>query len=269
MSHLSPCDVMMKILFIGDIVGSPGRDVVAKHIPAMKTSGEVDVVIANAENAAGGSGITEKIAKELFAAGCDVLTLGDHAWDKREVYSYLTAETRIIRPANFAPLAPGRGHCIIETSRGVTIGVISLLGRTFIKYPADCPFRTLDGILKDMRDVTPNIILDMHAEATSEKVAMGWYADGRVSAVLGTHTHIQTADEKILPKGTAFMTDVGMTGPYDSVIGQVKERIIERYVTGLPNKFEVAASPATLCGAIVEIDEMTGKSERIVRIQRV
>ena len=259
----------MKILFVGDIVGSPGRDVFAKYIPVMKSSGEVDVVIANAENAAGGSGITEKIAKELFAQGCDVIALGDHVWDKREVYPYLSAEMRILRPANFAPEAPGHGSCLIETKSGIKIGVIVLLGRTFIKYSTDCPFRTLDRIYKELRQKTPNIILDMHAEATSEKVAMGWYADGRLSAVLGTHTHIQTADEKILPQGTAFITDVGMTGPYDSVIGQMKERIIERYVTGLPNKFEVATGAATLCGVIVDIDETTGKARGIERIQKL
>ncbi len=259
----------MKIFFIGDIVGSPGRDVFAKYIPAMKASGAVDVVIANAENAAGGSGITEKIAKELFAQGCDVITLGDHAWDKREVYSYLSAELRILRPANFPPEAPGHGSCLIETSSGIKIGVVVLLGRTFIKYPTDCPFRTLDKIFKELRQVTPHIIVDMHAEATSEKVAMGWYADGRVSAVLGTHTHIQTADEKILPQGTAFITDVGMTGPYDSVIGQMKERIVDRYLTSLPNKFEVATGAGTLCGVILDMDEITGKARAIERVQKL
>lgn len=257
----------MKILFIGDIVGSPGREAFAKHVPGMKASGEVDGVIANAENAAGGSGIIEKVARELFAQGCDVITLGDHAWDKREVYPYLATEGRMLRPANFPPGTPGKGSCVVEI-KGVKIGVITLLGRVFIKYSTDCPFRTLDVLVNELRQQTPNIIVDMHAEATSEKVAIGWYADGRVSAVLGTHTHIQTADEKILPKGTAFITDVGMTGPYDSVIGQIKERIIERYLTGLPNKFEVANTPATLCGVIVDIDERTGKARSIQRVQR-
>lgn len=259
----------MKILFIGDIVGASGREVVAKYVPAMKASGEADVVIANAENVAGGSGITEKIAVDLFALGCDVLTLGDHVWDKRETYSYLQTEPRILRPANFPPEAPGRGSCIIETKAGVKIGVLTLLGRTFIKYHTDCPFRAFDRIYQDLRQTTPIIFVDMHAEATSEKVAMGWYADGRASAVLGTHTHIQTADEKILPQGTAYITDVGMSGPYDSVIGQIKERIIERYLTSMPNKFEVAKTEGTLCGVIVDVDEATGKARTISRIQRM
>ncbi|MBF0122744.1 MAG: TIGR00282 family metallophosphoesterase [Candidatus Omnitrophica bacterium] len=259
----------MKVFFIGDIVGSSGRDVFEKHIPAMKASGEVDVVVANAENAAGGSGITERIAKELFGQGCDVITLGDHVWDKREVYPYLNEETRILRPANFSPQAPGHGSCVIEIKSGIRVGVMVLLGRTFIKYPTDCPFLALDRLFKELRQLTPNIIVDIHAEATSEKVAMGWYADGRVSAVLGTHTHIQTADEKILPQGTAYITDVGMTGPYDSVIGQMKERIVERYLTGLPNKFEVAAGVATLCGVIIDIDETTGKARGIERVQKL
>jgi 2',3'-cyclic-nucleotide 2'-phosphodiesterase len=256
----------MKILFVGDIVGNPGRAVFLKHVPAMRKNGSVDVVIANAENAAGGSGITETVAREIFAAGCDVITLGDHAWDKKDVYPYLNVTANIVRPANFPAQAPGRGVCVIDVG-GVRVAVISLLGRTYMKYMTDCPFRTLDGILGGIGDVK-TILIDMHAEATSEKVTMGWYADGRVSAVLGTHTHIQTADEKILPQGTAFITDAGMTGPYDSVIGQIKERIIERYLTGLPNKFEVAASPATLCGVIIDVDTVTGKSRSIERIQK-
>jgi metallophosphoesterase (TIGR00282 family) len=258
----------MKILFIGDIVGSPGREVFAKHVPGMKARGEADVVIANAENAAGGSGITEKIAEELFSCGCDVVTLGDHVWDKREVYPYLEKTPRILRPANFLKDAPGRGVCIIDGPGGVKVGVVVLLGRTFIKYIPDCPFRTLDALLPELKAQTNIIIVDMHAEATSEKIAMGRYADGRVSAVLGTHTHVPTADEIVLPNGTAYITDVGMAGPYDSVIGQVKERIIERYLTGLPNKFEVASGAATLCGALVDIDEKTGRARSIVRVKK-
>jgi metallophosphoesterase (TIGR00282 family) len=256
----------MKILFIGDIVGNPGREAVAKHIPAMRKNGEVDAVVVNGENAAGGSGITETVARELFSFGCDVITLGDHAWDKRDAYPYLNSEAHIVRPANFPSEAPGRGMCVIEV-KGVKIAVIALLGRTYMKYLTNCPFRTLDAVLGSLAGVKV-VLVDMHAEATSEKVAMGWHADGRVSAVLGTHTHIQTADEKLLPKGTAYITDVGMTGPYDSVIGQIKERIVERYLTGLPNKFEVVASKATLCGALVDIDENTGLARSITRIQK-
>ena len=256
----------MKILFLGDIVGNPVREAVAKHVPAMRKSGEVDVVVVNAENAAGGAGITENVARELFSFGCDVLTLGDHAWDKRDTYPYLNSEAHIVRPANFPSEAPGRGVCVIEI-KGVKIAVIALLGRTYMKHLLNCPFRTLDTVLGGLAGIKV-ILVDMHAEATSEKVTMGWYADGRVSAVLGTHTHIQTADEKILREGTAYITDVGMTGPYDSVIGQIKERIIERYLTGLPHKFEVAPSKATLCGVVVDVDEATGHARGIVRIQK-
>lgn len=256
----------MKILFLGDIVGNPGREAVARHVPAMRKNGEVDVVVANGENAAGGSGITENVARELFSFGCDVITLGDHVWDKREVYPYLNSEAHLVRPANFSAEAPGRGACVIDV-KGVKVAVIALMGRTYMKYLLNCPFRALDTVLAGLGGVNV-VLIDMHAEATSEKVAMGWYADGRVSAVFGTHTHIQTADEKILPKGTAYITDVGMTGPYDSVIGQIKERIIERYLTGLPNKFEVAAQPATLCGVVVDVDEDTGRARRIERVQK-
>ncbi|MFH0754327.1 MAG: TIGR00282 family metallophosphoesterase [Candidatus Omnitrophota bacterium] len=256
----------MKILFLGDIVGNSGREAFAKHVPGMRRNDGVDVVIANAENAAGGSGITENVARELFSFGCDVITLGDHVWDKREVYYFLNASGNIVRPANFVSQAPGRGVCVIEV-KGVRIAVVTLLGRTFMKYLTDCPFRALDAVLGNLTGVQV-VVVDMHAEATSEKVAMGWYADGRVSAVLGTHTHIQTADEKILPKGTAYITDAGMTGPYDSVIGQIKERIIDRYLTGMPNKFEVSSTPATLCGVIVDVDPATGRALSIVRVQK-
>lgn len=258
----------MKVFFVGDIVGNPGRDVFMRLIPGMKASGEADVVVANAENAAGGSGLTQKIAEELFSCGCDVITLGDHVWDKKDFLPFLAAHPKILRPANYYQLAPGKGFCLIELSGGIKLGVIVLTGRTFMKYAADCPFAALDRSIEALNAHTALIVVDMHAEATSEKVAMGWYADGRVSAVLGTHTHIQTADERILPKGTAYITDAGMTGPYDSVIGQVKEIIIERYVTGLPNKFQVADTVATLCGVIVDVDEVTGKARSIVRVQR-
>lgn len=258
----------MKVLFVGDIVGTPGRAVFSALVSRMKASGEVDFVIANAENAAAGSGITEKIAREIFDGGCDVITLGDHVWDKRELYPYLAETKTMLRPANFTPEAPGRGFCVVEGPRGVQIGVVCLLGRTFMKYMAACPFKTLDSVLVEMTPAVKVIVVDMHAEATSEKITMGWFADGKVSAVLGTHTHIPTADEVVLPKGTAYITDVGMTGPYDSVIGQKKELILERYLTGLPNKFEVALGDGTLCGALVDIDEATGCARSIVRVRR-
>ena len=256
----------MKILFLGDIVGNPGREIFAKHVPAMRRSGAGDFVIAKAENAAGGSGLTESVARELFSFGCDVITLGDHVWDKREVYPYLNSAPNVVRPANFSSEAPGRGMCVVDVN-GTRVAVVTLMGRTFMKYLVNCPFRALDMLLGDMT-AARIVIVDMHAEATSEKIAMGWYADGRVSAVLGTHTHIQTADEHILPGGTAYITDAGMTGPYDSVIGQVKERIIERYLTGLPNKFEVATGQAMLCGVVMDVDEATGRARSIVRVQK-
>ncbi len=259
----------MKILFVGDIVGEPGRVVFGKAAALMKARGEVDMIIANAENVAGGSGITDKIAREIFAAGCDVITLGDHVWDKRDVFPYLNSEARVIRPANFPAEAPGHGSCVITTPSGVRVGVIVLLGRTFMKYLTDCPFHALDREVQKMKaDGVKTVLVDMHAEATSEKVAMGVYADGRVSAVLGTHTHIQTADEQILSGGTAYITDTGMTGPYDSVIGTQKELIVARYLTGLPNKFEVAKGPGTLCGVIVDIDDATGRACAITRVQK-
>lgn len=255
-------------MFIGDIVGMPGREVFKRVVPGMKARGEADFVIANAENAAAGSGITEKIAEELFGCGCDVITLGDHVWDKREVYPFLAKNSRVVRPANYVKEAPGQGVCVVEAPGGVKVGVVMLVGRTFMKYMADCPFRTLDALLPSLAEQTSLIVVDMHAETTSEKVSMGWYADGRVSALLGTHTHIQTADEVVLPKGTAYITDAGMTGPYDSVIGQKKELIIERYLTGMPVKFEVAEGAATLCGVLVEVDARTGKASSIVRVRR-
>ncbi len=258
----------MKVLFVGDIVGTPGRAVFAATVPRMKAAGEVDFVIANAENAAAGSGITEKIAREIFDNGCDVITLGDHVWDKKELYPYLISEKAMIRPANCTPEAPGRGYCVVDGPKGIKIGVVCLLGRTFMKYMVECPFKTLDKVLAEITNAVKVVVVDMHAEATSEKITMGWFADGRVSAVLGTHTHIPTADETVLPQGTAYITDVGMTGPYDSVIGQKKELILERYLTGLPNKFEVALGSGTLCGALVDIDEKTGHARSIVRIRR-
>lgn len=256
----------MKILCIGDIVGKPGRDAVLAHVPQLKASGKIDFVVANAENAAAGNGITEKLAKELFSAGCDVLTLGDHVWDKKDLYPYLKETPMIIRPINFSPEAPGHGVCVIETSQGIKVGVVCLLGRTFMKYSTDCPFRAIDKVLSNEFKQISVIVVDIHAEATSEKITMGYFLDGKVSVVFGTHTHVQTADETILSKGTAYITDVGMTGPRDSVIGQKKELILERYWTGLPQKFEVADNQAILSGIIIDIDEQTGKAREIKRV---
>lgn len=258
----------MNILCVGDIVGEPGREVLENSLPKLAREFNLDAVIVNAENSAGGFGLTAKIADDLLAIGCDCLTLGDHTWDKREMTDYLVNTSRVIRPANFPQGAPGQGWSIIRTKSGTKIGVINLLGRVFMRYNVDCPFKALKSIVETIRKETKIIIVDMHAEATSEKVAIGFYIDGEVSAVVGTHTHIQTADEKILPKGTAYITDLGMTGPYHSVIGQKKEYIIERFLTSLPNKFEVATEDVVLCGAVIEIDDMTGLAKKITRIQK-
>jgi metallophosphoesterase (TIGR00282 family) len=258
----------MNILCIGDIVGRPGLEALAKVLPLVKKEHAVDFIIVNGENAAQGSGILPKHADEIFALGADVITLGDHTWDKKEICDYLDKDPRIIRPANFPEGAPGRGWTIVESSKGVKVGVINLLGRSFMRYNVDCPFKKADEAHRAIAAVTPIMVLDMHAETTSEKVAMGHYVNGRFSAVFGTHTHIQTADEKILSEETAYITDLGMSGPYDSVIGQTKERILKRFLTSLPQKFEVAEAPATLCGAVISVNPKTGRAERIVRLQQ-
>lgn len=258
----------MKILFIGDIVGNPGREAAAKLIPRLKEEFGIEMVVANAENAAGGAGLTPGIADELFKAGCDVLTTGDHIWDRREISDYLNANPFLLRPANFPEGAPGKGWCIFKGSSGVNVAVINLEGRVFMRYQIDCPFKAAKNILEQLRDKAGIILVDMHAEATSEKMAMGYFLDGVVSAVVGTHTHIQTADEKILSGGTAYITDLGMAGPYDSVIGQRKEKIIERFISGMPTRFEVASGDVRLCGVVFDIDDKSGKAKAVVRIQR-
>lgn len=253
---------------IGDIVGKPGRTAVHQLLPALRQEYKVDFVIANAENAAGGSGVTPRIADQLFHYGVDALTLGDHTWDRMELIPYLEEKTRIVRPANFPEGTPGRGWTVLETRSGGKIGVINLLGRVFMRYNVDCPFRSLQKIVETVKQQTPVIFVDFHTETTSEKVALGFFINGNVSAVVGTHTHIQTADEKILPDGTAYITDLGMTGPYDSVIGQNKEKIIKRFLTSMPIRFEVAQEGGALHGVVVEVDERTGKASNIVRVQR-
>jgi len=258
----------MNILIIGDVVGKPGRQILEQELPRLKNEFHLDCVIVNAENAAGGSGVTPRIAEQFFRMGCDVMTLGDHAWDRPELVEYFSMQPMLIRPENFPPEAPGRGYCVWTSASGVRVAVINLLGRVFVKYYADCPFRRMDVILQELRDQADIVVVDFHAEATSEKIAMGWFLDGRVSAVVGTHTHVQTADERILPQGTAYITDLGMTGPYDSVIGQVKEKIVKRFVSGMPTRFEVAKEDPKVCGVVIEVDEATGFSRKITRIQR-
>lgn len=257
----------MNILFIGDIVGNPGREAVRKLLPVLKQEYNLDFVVANAENAAGGSGITGRIAEELFVAGVSVLTSGDHIWKKREIIEIICKEERILRPVNYPPGAPGFGASLFDTAVGVKVGVINVQGRVFMEA-IDDPFRAAREAYEQLSRQAKIIVVDMHAEATSEKVALGRFLDGKVSAVLGTHTHIQTADEQILPQGTAYITDVGMTGPYDSVIGRKTENVLQRFITCVPVKFEVAAENIQLHGAVVDIDEDTGRARSIVRVQK-
>lgn len=258
----------MKILFIGDIVGSPGREAVKQLLPGLKKEFRLDFVIANAENVAGGSGITPAMADELFAGGVDVLTSGDHIWKKKEILEIINIDKRILRPLNFPAAAPGDGKGIYKArSGGPEVGVINLNGRVFMD-PLDCPFTAAIKAQEELAKKTKVIIVDIHAEATSEKVALGWYLDGKVSAVLGTHTHIQTADEKLLPNGTAYISDTGMTGPYDSVIGRRVRDVLERFLTGVLVRFEVADSNIQLHAVVLDIDEDTGKARSIERIQR-
>src|SRR5215472_8494887 len=253
----------MNILFIGDIFASPGRRIVADHIQDIVETNAIELAIANAENAAGGFGITPSIAEELFALGLDVLTSGNHVWDKREVYDYFERQPRLLRPANY-PDAPGRGVIVLRARNGVECAVLNLQGRTYM--PAtDCPFRKADEILAGLDPAIKVRFVDFHAEVTSEKIAMGWYLDGRVSAVVGTHTHVATADTRVLPGGTAYQTDCGMTGPYHSVIGVEKEPILRKFLTAMPVKMEPAKGSVELHSVIVDVDCESGKARAIRR----
>ncbi|MBF0533207.1 MAG: TIGR00282 family metallophosphoesterase [Candidatus Omnitrophica bacterium] len=258
----------MKILCIGDIVGKPGRAAVESLLKIMKPERGIDAVVANVENAASGSGVTSRLAKHFLRMGCDVLTAGDHIWDQKEVEKYLKEEPRLLRPANFPPGAPGNGWGIYSIPGGPKVAVVSLLGRVFMRYAVDCPFRAWQRIYEEIRRETPVIIVDFHGEATSEKIAFGHFVDGQASVVFGTHTHIQTADAQILPKGTAYITDTGMTGPYDSVIGQSKENIIQRFLLSMPVKFTVASGDIRLSGILADIDAATGKARGIERVSQ-
>jgi metallophosphoesterase (TIGR00282 family) len=253
----------MNILFVGDIFASPGRRIVADHLQDIVATNRVDLTIANVENSAGGFGVTPPIAEELLALGIDVLTSGNHIWDKREIFDYLARQPRLLRPANYAE-APGSGVFVTHAHNGVQCAVINLQGRTYMP-PTDCPFRKADQILAALDPAVKVKFLDFHAEVTSEKIAMGWYLDGRVSAVIGTHTHVPTADTRILPGGTAYQTDCGMTGPYDSVIGVDTGIIIRRFLTGLPVRMEAARKGAELHAVIVDVDEATGNARAIRR----
>jgi len=254
----------MKVLFVGDIFASAGRRVLADQLPQISAAENIDLLVANAENAAGGFGITPLVAEELFSYGAHVLTTGNHVWDKREINDYLAQQPRLLRPANYADGTPGSGVAVVESAAGVRCAVINLQGRTHM--PAtDCPFRKADEILAQLDPSVKVRIVDFHAEATSEKIAMGWYLDGRVTAVLGTHTHIATADERILPRGTAYQTDVGMTGAYDSVIGVQKDIILKRFLTALPVRMEAAKRGVELHAVLLDVDESTGMARAIRR----
>jgi metallophosphoesterase (TIGR00282 family) len=257
----------MKILFIGDIVGAPGRDAVKHLVPAMRKEFSIDFVVANAENSSGGSGITPQTAAELFNASVDVLTSGDHIWKRKEIFELIRSEPKIIRPVNYPAGAPGYGFRIFETGKGIKVGVINVLGRVFLE-PLDCPFKTVRAAVEQIRKETPVILVDIHAEATSEKIALGWFLDGDVSAVVGTHTHVQTADERVLPKGTAYITDAGMVGPFDSVLGRRVENVLERFLSCVPVRFEVASENVQMHGVIIDIDEKTGSARSITRVQK-
>ncbi len=257
---------MLRVLMIGDIVGSPGRRVVARLLPPLRQSEALDFVVANAENAAGGRGLTRPLAEELFAAGVDALTLGDHAWDQKEMVGQIEREPRLLRPHNLPPGCPGRGFATFATEAG-PVTVLSLIGRTFMNVVADCPFRVADAMLRPDAAGGPTLV-EMHAEATSEKIAMGWFLDGRAAAVVGTHTHVQTADETIRPRGTAYLTDLGMSGPPDSVLGRDKESVLKKFLTGMPTRFEVARGEAVLEGAVIEIETSSGRALSIRRMRR-
>jgi 2',3'-cyclic-nucleotide 2'-phosphodiesterase len=253
------------LLFIGDIFGSVGRGMVAKHLPEIVVTENIHLTVANGENAAGGFGITPQLADEIFGFGVDVITSGNHIWDKREIYEYLPRQPRLLRPANYAPELPGSGSIIVEARNGANCAVLNLQGRSYMPS-TDCPFRKADALLAALPAGVNVRLVDFHAELTSEKQAMGWYLDGRVSAVVGTHTHVPTADTRILPNGTAYQTDVGMTGPYQSVIGVDKDIILQRFLTQMPVRMEAARHGAELHGVIVEVDEATGRAASIRRV---
>ena len=259
----------MKILFIGDIVGNPGRRVVTEYLKQVNKTPEnsYDFIVANAENAAGGKGLTFDIVDQLLAAGVSAITTGNHVWAQKEIFDFVDTTPQLIRPANYPADVPGRGFTIVDSADGKTkLGVINLAGQIFMNRYTN-PFHELNSILPEIKAITPYVLLDFHAEATSEKMAMGWHADGKVSAVFGTHTHVQTADERVLPQGTAYISDVGMTGPYDSVIGSRIEQVLDSFLTLMPARYGVAKDNVRLNAVHVELNDVTGLAENITRIQ--
>jgi metallophosphoesterase (TIGR00282 family) len=256
---------VVRLLFIGDIVGRPGRDLVKHGLNALVEHHAIDLVIANAENAAAGFGITREIGEQLLDLGVDVMTSGNHIWDKKEALDYIGIEPRLLRPANYPSAVPGNGSYLARTRSGVSVGVVNVMGRVFMTS-IDDPFAVVMKEIEALKPRTRIIFVDMHAEATSEKLAMGWHLDGKVTAVVGTHTHVQTADDRILPKGTAYLTDVGMTGPHDSIIGVDIDAALSRFLTGLPARFETATANPRLNAVIIEADEQTGRAVDIERL---
>jgi len=257
----------MNIMMIGDICGRPGRYAAAQCIPLLKQEYHVDLIIANGENSAGGVGITSSVLEELLKMNIDMITTGNHVWDKKEILNFIDQDHPLIRPANYPPGTPGKGYHILQI-KNRKIGIINLAGRTFMP-PMDCPFRVADQILSEIKDICDIIIIDFHAEATSEKLALAWYLDGKVSCIAGTHTHIQTADERILPQGTAYISDLGMVGSWNSILGMDKEPVIKKFLTGLPAKFNVATDhDAIFCAIILQIDMDSNKVNHIIRIQK-
>ncbi|WP_163103312.1 TIGR00282 family metallophosphoesterase [Peribacillus alkalitolerans] len=255
----------MKLLFIGDVVGSPGRDMVKEYLPKLKEKYKPHTIVINGENSAAGRGITEKIYRQFLEWGANAVTLGNHAWDHKDIFDFIDNEKYLVRPANFPEGAPGEGLKFVKWN-SIEVAIMNLQGRTFMP-PLDCPFKKADELIEIAKRRTNVIFVDFHAEATSEKQALGWYLDGRVSAVVGTHTHVQTADNRILPSGTAYISDVGMTGPYDAILGMGKEPIIKKFLSSLPARFEVPKEGRTvLSGVILEIDEKTGNTKKIERI---
>ncbi len=256
----------MRILFLGDVVGKPGRRALIATVPRLIDRERLDLVIANAENESGGMGVDPRGAQELLDAGVDVLTSGNHVWRRRAIVEFMGRTSRLLRPANFPPGVPGRGWMVCETAAGTPVAVVNLIGRVFMDA-VDCPFRTIESLLPQVRARARVIVVDMHAEATSEKLAMGWFLAGKVSAVVGSHTHVPTADERVLPGGTGFITDAGMCGPVDSVLGIDKDLILRRFLTHMPVKFEVASGRSVVQGVLVDVDADTGQAQAMRRVQ--
>ncbi|HEY7128024.1 MAG TPA: TIGR00282 family metallophosphoesterase [Nitrospira sp.] len=256
----------MKVLYIGDIMGEPGRRAVARMVPRLVSQRQIDIVVGNGENAAGGFGITPELAEELFRAGLSAITTGNHAWDKKEILDYFPRERRLLRPANYPEGVPGQGSVIVQARNGEELAILQLMGRVYMPT-LDCPFHVAKREMAKLRTRVAAVLVDMHAEVTSEKMAMGHYLDGEATAVVGTHTHVQTADEQILPRGTAYLTDIGMTGPLHGVIGMNKDIAIEKFLTGMPKRFEVASGPTVFCAALIELDARIGKALSIERVR--